>query len=49
MEVELTVDGEDIPMNNFVQKIIAGVVGGAAQSLEGVEGDWKDIEITVSR
>lgn len=49
MEIELIVNGKDITMNKFVQRIIAGIVGGAVETLEGVEEDWTDIELTISR
>jgi hypothetical protein len=49
MELELIIDGKDIPMNNFVQKIISGVVSGTVESLDGVEKDWKEIKLTLTR
>lgn len=49
MEIELIIDGQDIPMNHFVQKIITGVVGGAVESLNDVEKDWKDLQLTIKR
>jgi hypothetical protein len=49
MEIELIVDGKDITINNFVQRIIAGVVAGAIEPLSGVEKDWTDIELTIKR
>jgi hypothetical protein len=49
MEINLTIDGEDIPMNNFVEKIIAGVVAGAAESLNDVEKDWKNLQLIIKR
>ena len=49
IELELIVDGKDITINKFVQKVIAGIVGGAVEPLEGVEKDWTDIELTITR
>jgi len=49
MELELIVDGKDITMNKFVQRVIAGIVGGAVEPLEGVKEDWTDIELTITR
>jgi len=49
IELELIVDGKDITINKFVQKVIAGIVGGAVEPLEGVEEDWTDIELTITR
>lgn len=49
MEVEITVDGEEIPMNEFVQSIIAGMVRGAVETLDGVDSDWKDLSIKLKQ
>ncbi|MBW6518866.1 MAG: hypothetical protein K0A89_10250 [ANME-2 cluster archaeon] len=49
MELELIVDGKDIPMNRFVEKMIAGVVAGAVQSLEGVDDTWEELTLTIRR
>ncbi|MDF1556753.1 MAG: hypothetical protein P1P80_01020 [ANME-2 cluster archaeon] len=49
MEIELIVDGKDIIMNKFVERIIAGIVAGAVQSLEGVDEDWQDLTLTINR
>jgi hypothetical protein len=49
IELELIVDGKDITINKFVQKVIAGIVGGAVEPLAGVEKDWTDIELTIKR
>ena len=49
MELEIIIDGKYIPINNFVQRIIAKVVSGAIESLDGVEEDWKDLTLTLTR
>ncbi|KAF5423391.1 MAG: hypothetical protein C5S41_07410 [Candidatus Methanomarinus sp.] len=49
MELELEVDGEDISVNHFIEQIFAGVVGGAAECLNGVEEDWKEIKLIITR
>lgn len=49
MEVELIVNGEKIPMNAFVQSILAGMVKGAVETLDGIDSDWKDISINLKR
>ncbi len=49
IELELIIDGKDITINKFVQKVIAGIIGGAVEPLEGVEKDWTDIELTITR
>ena len=49
METKLSVDGEEIVLNEFVNKILSGTVAGAVTSLRGINKTWKKIEITVKR
>lgn len=49
MELELIIDGKDIPMNRFVEKMIGGVVAGTVQSLDGVDENWQELTLTISR
>jgi len=49
METELIVDGEKVPINEFVQKILGKMVGGAVETLHGVEGEWKEVSLTIKR
>ena len=49
MSMKLRVDGEEIPLNEFVEKIISGSVIGAVTSLKGIKEDWKKIEIEISK
>ena len=49
MNAKLTVDGEEIPLNEFVDKIICGTVVGAVTSLRGMKKDWKKIEIGIKK
>lgn len=49
MGMKLKVDGKDIPMNEFVEKIMQGVVVGGVTSLRGIKEDWKKIEIELSK
>jgi hypothetical protein len=49
MEVKLTVDGNDIEINDFVQKILAGTVVGAVGTLKGVEEDCDEIVLKIKR
>jgi hypothetical protein len=43
------VDGVDIDLNEFVEKILCGTVVGAVTSLRGINKDWKKIEIKVTK
>ena len=49
MGAKLKVDGKDIPLNEFVEKILSGMVVGAVTSLRGINKKWKKIEITVTK
>ncbi|MCL7413028.1 MAG: hypothetical protein M8353_05360 [ANME-2 cluster archaeon] len=49
MELKLIVDGKDIPMNRFVEKMVEGVVAGTVQSLDGVDKNWKELTLTIGR
>ncbi len=49
MSMKLRVDGEEIPLNEFVEKIMSGSVIGAVTSLKGIKEDWKKIEIEISK
>lgn len=49
MGMKLLVDGKEIPLNEFVEKILSGTVVGAVTSLRGIKEDWKKIEIDISK
>jgi len=49
MGMTLRVDGTEIPLNEFVEKIVSGSIVGAVASLRGIKEDWKKIEIEISR
>lgn len=48
MGLKLKVDGKDIPLNDFVEKMLSGTVVGAVTSLKGIKQEWKKIEIDIS-
>ncbi|MCW4044128.1 MAG: hypothetical protein NWE94_01255 [Candidatus Bathyarchaeota archaeon] len=49
MGLKLKVDGKEIPLNKFVEKILNSTIVGAVSSLKGIKEDWKKIEIDLSR
>lgn len=49
MKVDLEVDGKKIDLNAFTQEIIGKVSIAMAESLHGVESDWKEIEIKIEK
>jgi hypothetical protein len=49
LETTLLVDGQEIPLNEFVVQILSGTVVGAVTSLRGIKKDWKQIEVKVKK
>ena len=48
-DIVLEVDGKNIPMNDFVRKILAGMITGSVGVLHGFEKDWKTLNISLKR
>jgi hypothetical protein len=49
LKARLSVDGEEIDLNEFVEKILSGMIVGAVTSLRDIKKDWKKIEIAVAK
>ena len=49
MEVKLEVDGKEIPLNEFVVKMLGGSVKGALEALKGIDGNWKKVVIEIEK
>jgi hypothetical protein len=49
LSLKLKVDGIEIPLNEFVEKILAGTITGAVTSLRGIKDDWEKIEIEIKK
>jgi hypothetical protein len=49
LKAELVVDGKAIPMNHFTQVVMEKVVSGVAESLKGVDPQWKRMVVEVVR
>lgn len=49
MSIKLKVDGKEIPLNEFVEKIMSGTIIGAVTSLRGIKDDWEKIEIEIKK
>ena len=47
-ELELKVDGINIEMNSFVEKITSNIIFGILRSLHGTD-NWKNVTITIQR
>jgi hypothetical protein len=49
LNCKLKVDGKEIPLNEFVEKILAGTIVGAMSSLKGINKDWKKIDLEIKK
>jgi hypothetical protein len=49
LAAKLFVDGKEIPLNDFVTRILSSTVAGAVTTLHGVGEDWKKIDIKIER
>ena len=49
MSLKLKVDGKEIPLNDFVEKMLNGTIAGAVGSLKGIKDNWKKIEIELEK
>ncbi len=49
VDIVLEVDGRRIPMNDFVRKIMCGMITGSVGVLRDVGEDWKTISISLKR
>jgi hypothetical protein len=47
LELKLVIDGKEIPLNEFVGKILMGMMVGAVTSLRVIREDWKKIEVEI--
>jgi hypothetical protein len=49
LNCKLKVDGKEVPINDFVERILAQTLVGAVSSLKGINGDWKKIDLEIKR
>jgi len=49
VNIELSVDGRKIPMNDFVQKIIVNVIKAMVETLHTIDGGWNEISIHIEK
>ncbi len=49
MGLKLKVDDKEIPLNEFVERLMNGTITGAVSSLKGIKEDWKKIEIDIEK
>jgi hypothetical protein len=48
LKLKLMVDGVEIPLNDFVESVLSGMVVGGVNALKGIKEDWKKIEIEIT-
>ena len=48
-EVEIKIDGEQLPISNFVQRFTASVVEGILSSLKGAPENYSQVTLTIQR
>ncbi len=49
VSLKLKIDGKEIPLNEFVERMMSGTITGAVTSLKGIKDDWKKIEIEIQK
>ena len=48
-DIELEVDGVEIPLNDFVRKFMYGMVSGSLGVLKDVGDDWENLKISIKK
>ncbi len=49
LNVKVFVDGEEIDLNEFVERILGGTLVGAVTSLRNIKKDWNTIRVDVTK
>jgi hypothetical protein len=49
LSLKLKVDGKEIPLNEFVERMLSGTITGGVSSLKGIKEDWQKIEIEIQK
>ena len=48
-DIELEVDGVNIPLNEFVSEFILGMISGSCAVLKDVGDDWESLKISIKK
>ena len=48
-ETKMTVDGKELPLNNFVQETIGNIMAGFSKTLKGLDEAPETIEVKIKR
>jgi hypothetical protein len=49
LEVSLMVDGITIELNEFIKEFLGGTLQGAISALQGINRNWKELEVKIKR
>lgn len=49
MGLKLKVNNQEIPLNDFVESILDGMIVGAVTALKGIRDNWEKIEINITK
>jgi hypothetical protein len=49
MKMKLKVDGKEILLNDFVEKMLGGMVKGGVEALKGIDSKWETIVIEIEK
>ena len=49
IDVRLLIDGKEIPMNPYVQKVFGGIFKALISTLKGIDENWSHAEVILDR
>jgi len=49
LEVSLVIDSKTIELNEFIKEFLGGTLQGAISPLQGINRNWKELEIKIKR
>jgi hypothetical protein len=47
LKLKLVVDGNEVPVNEFVERILIGSIVGGVTTLRGIKEDWTSIKLEI--
>jgi hypothetical protein len=49
IDVQLKIDGKEVPLNPYVQRVFGEVIRGLISTLKGVDENWNHAEVLLDR
>jgi hypothetical protein len=49
LKVSLLIDGKTIELNEFTKEFLGGTLQGAISTLQGINSNWKELEVKIKR